>query len=182
MGSQVRAAKRLRVQQPTISRHVQRVQDHFGGGLFEAGASGKLSTRGAIVARAERVAIAELSRTCERLATDRPVLRIGFIRPVRPLIDRALRALTRLNGNAAFDVRLLELTAEAQASALVRRELDIAVSYAIPAFATAHGVEESVVTQQQPFALVIPERAWVRGKPSTAALAQLVYADSSTLV
>src|SRR5215475_782568 len=72
-GSQVRAAKRLRVAQTTVSRHIDRVQEHFGGGLFEAGSSGRLSTRGLIVEQAVRAAMATLSRTRDRLALDRPV-------------------------------------------------------------------------------------------------------------
>jgi DNA-binding transcriptional LysR family regulator len=176
-GSQIRAAKRLRIGQPTVSRHIDRVQEHFGGGLFEAGASGPLSTRGLLVEQSVRAAIAELSRTRQRLAVDRPVLRIGFMRPVRPLIESALRNQARPHGVPRFDVRLLELTADMQARALARRELDIAISYAIPELAARAGIEESPVTEQ-PFALVVPERACVRGKLSVAALSTLVYVQS----
>jgi DNA-binding transcriptional LysR family regulator len=77
--SQVAAARRLRVTQGTISRHIQRVQEHFGGGLFETGSSGKLSTRGLLVEQSVRSALAELVRTRERIARSAPVLGIDFI-------------------------------------------------------------------------------------------------------
>jgi DNA-binding transcriptional LysR family regulator len=176
-GSQVRAARRLRVGQPTVCRHIERVQEHFGGGLFEAGSSGRLSTRGLLVEQSVRQAMAELSRTRDRLAHDRPVLRIGFARPVGPLVQRALRAPATASGVPAFDVRLQELTSEMQARALERRELDIAISYALPQLADREGIEASIVTEE-PFALVIPERAWVNGKPSRTVLSSLLYAHS----
>jgi DNA-binding transcriptional LysR family regulator len=173
-GSQVRAAKRLRIAQTTVGRHIERVQDHFGRGLFEAGASGPLSTRGLVVEQAVRNAMTELGRARERLKTERPVLRIGFIRPVRPLVEKALRDQQRSQRGAGFDVRLSELTSEAQARALQRRELDIAICYALPELAARDGIEASLI-DQQPYALVIPERAWVKGKVAPAALAALHY-------
>ena len=176
-GSQVKAAKRLRIEQSTVSRHVDRIQDHFGGRLFEAGASGRLSTRGELVVQSARIAMAELSRTRDRLAAERPVLRVGFIRAVRPLVERALRDQSRPHGAPCFDVRLEELNPDMQARALERRELDIAISYAIPEIANRADLEESLVTEE-PFALVIPERAWVRGKLSMSILASLLYVYS----
>jgi DNA-binding transcriptional LysR family regulator len=176
-GTQLRAASQLNTEQTTISRHIKRVQEHFGGGLFEAGASGRLSTRGFIVEQAFRAAMTELSRTRERLAVDQPVLRIGLIRPIRPLLEKALREQADVPDIPRFDVRLLEMGPEAQARALTRRELDIAISYAIPELATRTDIEESLITEE-PFALVIPERAWVRGKPSIDILGSLLYAHS----
>lgn len=122
-GSQMRAARRLRVAQTTISRHIERIQEHFGGGLFAAGASGPLSTRGKLVEQSVRTAMTELARTRDRLAVERPVLRIGFIRPLRPLLETALRAQAGVRGGPRFDVRLLELTGELQASALTHETL-----------------------------------------------------------
>jgi len=161
-------------EQSTVVRHIKRVQEHFGGGLFESGGSGPLSTRGAIVEQAFRTTMVELSRTRDRLA-ERPVLRIGFIRPMRVLVQRALCERSNARG-ASFEVSLVELTTERQARALARRELDIAICYALPEIAERSGVEESVVTEE-PIALVIPERAWVRGKPALEVLSQLTYAS-----
>jgi DNA-binding transcriptional LysR family regulator len=176
-GSQVRAAKRLGVAQATVCRHIDRVQEHFGGGLFEAGASGKLSTRGQLVEQSARAAMVELSRTRDRLALERPVLRIAFIRPMRTVVEKALRGQGRAYGIPAFDVRLLELDSESQARALGRGELDIAICYALAELATRDGIEESLVTEQ-PFALAIPERAFVHGKIAVNVLAPLLYAHS----
>ena len=175
-GSQVRAAKRLRVAQTTVCRHIERVQQHFGGGLFEAGASGPLSTRGVLVEQSLRTAMATLSRARDWLAAERPVLRIGFIRPMRPLVERALRGQLSSRQAQGFEVRLFELPADAQAHALERRELDIAISYNGD-FAGRDGIEASLVTEE-PFALVIPDRAWVDGKPSRKVLSTLLYAYS----
>ena len=176
-GSQGRASRRLRIAQATVSRHVDRVQEHFGGGLFEAGSSGPLSTRGLLVEQSVRAAMSELSQARDRLALDRPVLRIGFMRAVRPLVEKALRGQAGPRGKPDFDVRLLELAPEAQARALDRRELDIAISYATPEFASRADREGSLLADE-PFALVIPERAWVRGKLSLPVLEPLVYAYS----
>jgi len=176
-GTQTRAARRLGVTQATVSRYMKRIEEHFGGELFDAGASDRLSTRGLMVEQSVRAVLSELSRTRERLAVERPVLRIGFIRAVRPLVEKALRSDARVGGAPTFDIRLLELTTEMQAVALSRRELDIAISYATPEFRERGDVEESVITEE-PFALVIPERAWVNGKPSIAALRPLLYAHS----
>jgi len=54
LGSQVKAGKRLRVGQGTVSRHIDRVEEHFGAGLFESGRRGKLSSRGRIVEESVR--------------------------------------------------------------------------------------------------------------------------------
>jgi DNA-binding transcriptional LysR family regulator len=116
-GSQKQAATRLRSQQPTISRRLKRVQNHFGGGLFEAGLSGPLSTRGALVEQALRAVMTELTHTRDRLLLDHPVLRIGFIRPMRALLERALRERIKVPGIPTFDVRLLEMNAELLARA-----------------------------------------------------------------
>lgn len=175
-GTQVRAAKVLRLSQGTVSRRIDRLQEHFGGGLFEAGSSGPLSARGRLVEQAAHAALAELSRTKD-LLIEGPVLRVGFIHAVRPLVERALRKLVNAHRIPDFNLRLFELSTEAQERALARNELDIAVSYATPAIAERRGIEESLVTEE-PFALVLPERAWVRGKPSSAILSSLLYAHS----
>jgi len=176
-GSQVRAAKRLGAAPTTIGRHIDRVQEHFGGGLFEAGASGRLSTRGELVEQVVRLALAELARTRDRLAREQPVLRIGFIRVMRPLVEKALRSQAKANGVFDFDARLFELTSEKQARALSSHELDIAICYALPELSKRRGIETSLVSEQ-PLALVVPERAWVDGALSLEVLASLLYAHS----
>jgi DNA-binding transcriptional LysR family regulator len=67
------------------------------------------------------------------------------------------------------------MTTDDLSRGLKRRELDIAICYALPELATHQGVEESLVTEQ-PFALVIPAPAWVHGKPSVRVLKSLLYA------
>lgn len=175
MGSQTRAAKRLRVGPTTVMRYIARVREYFGDGLFEGGGSGPLTSRGVLVEQSFRAAIGELSRTRDRLALERPVLRIGFIRVMRPLVEKALRGSMKASAEPTFDVRLLELDNDQQERALVRRELDIAICYARPELAARAGVEATLVTEQ-PFALVLPERACVRGKPNVEALSALTYA------
>jgi DNA-binding transcriptional LysR family regulator len=175
--SQVAAARRLRVTQGTISRHIERVQEHFGGGLFEAGSSGKLSTRGLLVEQSVRAALAELVRTRERIARSAPVLRIGFIPAARPLLEQALRTLPKVRGIPSFEVRLFELATDKQARALGRRELDIAISYSLDGLVNRDGIEKSLVADE-PFALVIPERAFSNATPTRSVLNTLVYAHS----
>ncbi|MEY4578178.1 MAG: hypothetical protein RL701_2881 [Pseudomonadota bacterium] len=175
-GTQAQAAKRLELEQATVSRHVARVQEHFGGGLFLAGASGPLSTRGSLVEQSLRAALAELTRTRERLAMERPVLRIGYMRLLRPLIETALRSHVKAHDIPDYQVRLQEQLTEPPALALMRRELDIAIDYASPELAEKAGIEESIITEQ-PFALVVPAHAWSKGKLLIHNLAPLLYAS-----
>jgi DNA-binding transcriptional LysR family regulator len=169
-GSQVRAAESLGIAQATVWRHVTRVEDHFGGRLFEAGTSGPLSTRGLLVEQTLRSVLARLEHDRDRLAMERPVLRIGFIRAMRPLIERALREPTKKRNELPFDVRLIELQSEQQARKLQSRELDVAVCYAIDdLFDDRTGIE----------ALVVPEHACVRGQLVLRALAELNYVHLS---
>lgn len=175
-GSQARAARALRppMSQATVARYVQRVQEHFGGGLFEPGNGARLTARGMIVLRSLQTVIAELSQARGRVALDRPLLRIGFIRIMRPIVEHALRMALGERGDV--EVRLVELHSERNARMLDERELDIAVCYAFDdLFEGASDVEMSLVTEQ-PIALVVPERAFVRGKLSLRALARLDYA------
>jgi DNA-binding transcriptional LysR family regulator len=100
--TQVAAARQLRVTQATIARHIYRVQEHFGGWLFDGRSSGKLSTRGLLVEQSVRVVLAELARTRERMKRNGPVLRIGYIPAVRRLLETALRTLRKTHGALSF--------------------------------------------------------------------------------
>ena len=175
--SQNRAAKHLKVGQATVCRRIRNVQAHFGGGLFEAGSSGKLSPRGELVQHSVRRALTEIERAVES-TRDEPVLRIGFIRIMRPLIERALRRQGRRHNLPVFDVRLRELSSERQARALMQRELDIAISYALPELSERAGIEQTLISEQ-PYVLAMPERAFVHGKVVRDVLAKLTYVDAS---
>jgi DNA-binding transcriptional LysR family regulator len=94
------------------------------------------------------------------------------MRLLRPVIVNALRNLTV--ANPYFDVVLREVNADDQVRGLARCELDIAVGYALPQLANLEGIEESRITEE-PFALVVPERAYVDGELSLAALEPLRY-------
>jgi DNA-binding transcriptional LysR family regulator len=128
-----------------------------------------------LVEQSVRAALAELSLTRERLAQTGPVLRIGFILEVRLLVESALRAHAKTRGAPEFDVRLQELHSHVQARALTRQQLDIAICYETSELANRDGLQQSLVTED-PFALVVPERAWVNGKLSTKVLATLLHA------
>ena len=174
-GSQVAAARTLRVAQGTISRHVERVQQHFGGGLFEPGAGVLLSTRGRMVEHALRAALDGLSLTRDRLLPSRPVLRIGFIRAVRLIVEEALCGQATRRKRPGFDVRLLEMTTDEQMKALARRDLDIAICYTTGDPAYRDELEETLVADE-PIALVVPQAAWVRGKLMHKRLEGLTHA------
>ena len=174
-GSQVNAAKRRRIAQATVSRHVQRVQEHFGGGLFESSAELRLSARGQLVLRTLESVAAQLSDCRRRTALRRPMLRIGFIRIMRPMVERALRGASGA-GDAGFDVRLVELRTEHHPRKLLSGELDLAVCYAFDdLFEVPISIHETRVTDE-PFALVVPERAYRRNKLQRRALSGLDYA------
>jgi len=174
-GTQAQAAQALRppMSQATVARYVQRVQEHFGGGLLETGGRARLTARGMIVMRSLETVIAELSQARGRVACDRPLLRIGFMRIMRPTVEHALRMA--LSKHDDVEVRLFELHSEPAARTLHHRELDIAVCYAFDdLFEGESDIEMSVVTDL-PIALVVPERSVMRGKLSLRTLAGLDY-------
>lgn len=174
-GSQNKAAGRLGIAQSTVGQHLTRLDGYFGVPLFEPGQGARLTARGELVERDARKILSELERTRARVATRQPMVRIGFNRASRPLVERALRELVHPRKANAFDVQLFELSSEAQAARLRRGELDVGVCYAIDGLLTAADDVEGLPIVAEPYALVLPERAWRKGKPSLRALASMNY-------
>lgn len=78
-GTQSEAKRGLGTSQGSVARYLKRVDEHFGGGLFERARDGRLtlSTRGKLVEQSVRAALAELTRTRDRLDPSGPVLRLS---------------------------------------------------------------------------------------------------------
>jgi DNA-binding transcriptional LysR family regulator len=172
--SQVRAAKRLLVSQATLFRHVKRVEEHFGDDLFDKVTGAKLSPRGRQVQQLLRSVVADLELGRRRLSRE-PVIAIAYVRMLRPFVERALRASARSKTGPRFDVRLHELPSEEQARQLRDGKLDVALCYArddlldeLSGAVLSFGIESS-------YAIVVPERAVVRGTLNVRALARLHY-------
>lgn len=174
-GSQNKAASKLDIVQSTVGKHLSRLDAYFGAALFEPGQGARLTARGKLVEKDARKLLSELERTRARVAMNRPIVRIGFNRASRPLVERALRELVPPRETSAFDVQLFELSSEAQANKLRTGELDVGVCYVLDHLFTADDQIEELKIVAEPYALVLPERAWKQAKPNLRALSSMSY-------
>ncbi len=166
------AASQVGIAQSTFNHHLRRVEAYFGGNLFEPGPGMRLTARGQLVAQGVSKTLAELVST--RALSQQRILRIGFIRVVRPILERVLRELGAAC-EGSFDVELFELSSEAQGRKMNVRELDVAICYSrAQLFISPDDVGQSLVALQ-PHCLVLPEHAWNKGKVDHAALSSLHY-------
>ncbi len=133
-GSLMGAARRLRAQQPTLSRHIQELEAQLGVPLFERTGRGVTPTRAAL-------AIADAARQMEHGAhtlhsalAQRALSTAGSVRisasqaTASVLLPPLLAALQRAEPGIA-----IELVASDALSNLLRREADIAVRMVRPA-------------------------------------------------
>lgn len=168
-GGQNRASRHVDLSQTTVGRHMKRLRMYFGAPLFTPDWS-ELTVQGEIAWRAAQRVLETLEHARDQIASQ--PLRIGFIRMVRPLVERALRQEKRRTPE--LNVRLVELSSERQVSALDDDRLDIAICYALPQLERRGDLVHSLVCEQ-PFALVVPSHAHRRGELVPAALAPLDY-------
>lgn len=175
-GSRNRAAKKLGMNQSTVSRKLKSVVDYFGGALFESEAPLKLSNRGLRVKELAERLFRELADTRRCLDPGRQHLRIGFVRAMQTLVQRALRALPH-TGADAISVLLFELTSDLGVSWLNSRKLDVLVCFECPEFSHRDDVVR-VGLSKTPHVLVVPENAVLSGELSTEALRALAYVHS----
>lgn len=175
-GSHAEAAQRLGIHVKSMGRYIRLVQQYFGEGLFEGGKDyGKLTERGRIADKAAREAIAVLEKERERIKVECPVLRVGFVRMMRPLVERAVRTRVTTQTSKTVEFRLFELTSEQQARALAARELDVAICFRLPLLSDAKDFDEFEVSTH-PYALAVPAHAWMNGELAVDVLRRLHYA------
>jgi DNA-binding transcriptional LysR family regulator len=129
-GSLNRAATRLRMSQPALSRQMQALENEIGGRLLERSATGvRLTQAGhAFAERARRlladydVAVAEARRLTRG---QKEVLRIGYLASAaQRLLNPALATLRRVHPEVK--IKLLDLSPGEQITALQRGEIDVA--------------------------------------------------------
>jgi DNA-binding transcriptional LysR family regulator len=130
-GSFNRAALRLGISQPTLTRQMQALEQYIDGRLFDRGPTGvKLTDAGhVLVQHAQGIltlsdrALAETRRLAHG---QRDELRIGYLLSAgQDFIDPALLALRQAHPEVT--ARLIELSPAEQISSLRRGELDVAV-------------------------------------------------------
>ncbi|HWL53278.1 MAG TPA: LysR family transcriptional regulator [Chthoniobacteraceae bacterium] len=130
-GSLNRAAARLRMSQPALSRQIQALENEVGGRLLERSTAGVRPTdAGHLLARRAETLIADYEAAfaeARRLAQgEKSELRIGYLASTaQSLLDPALIAFRKRHPEVK--VRLLDLSPGEQIDALRRGEIDIAL-------------------------------------------------------
>jgi DNA-binding transcriptional LysR family regulator len=130
-GSLNRAAARLRLSQPALSRQMQALEQEVGGRLFERTPSGVKPTDLAhTLAERMRGVLASyddaLAETRRLARGERDQLRIGYLASAAQIyLNPALAALRK--AHPKIEVKLLDLSPGEQLAALRRGELDIGV-------------------------------------------------------
>lgn len=126
-----RAASRLHVAQPALTKQIQQLEQELGCRLFERGRAGvSLTPDGAVLLRdSQRVleAARQVTATAAQLRQgERGVVRVGFT-PTAPhhVLPRLLREFRRRHAGA--ELSLLEASSAEQIDLLARGELDVGV-------------------------------------------------------
>ena len=176
------AATPLGNQARSLRRQARSVERHFGGHLFESGTF-TLSTRGERVLVAVDRALEDFARlSAGALDDELPTLRIGYIRLMHPLVERALLALEQRDGKR-FRVEYSELTSHAQVHALNVRKIDVAVCFDREELSgkgdkrddARKDIAHTLLAQKHRYSLVVPERAYQNGQLSIDFLKELDY-------
>jgi len=129
-GSLNRAATRLRMSQPALSRQMQALENEVGGRLLERSATGvSLTDAGYAFAERTRRFLADYDTAvaeARRLARgQKELLRIGYlVSAAQRLLNPALATLRRVHPEVK--IRLLDLSPGEQITALQRGEIDVA--------------------------------------------------------
>jgi DNA-binding transcriptional LysR family regulator len=132
-GSLRRAAKRLHISQPALTRQMQLLEHDLGGRLLERTSAGVRPTgEGHTLAEKARALLGYYDSTMAEarrmVRGESDQLRVGYLASVGPeYIDPALAALRRLHPKVR--TKLLDLTSGEQIMALRRGEIDLALTY-----------------------------------------------------
>ncbi len=130
-GSLNRAAERLHISQPSLTRQMQSLEREIGGSLLERQPSGvKPTTLGQATLLAARPLLDQYDAVCADLRRQargqRAELRIGYIgSAAQTYLNPALTALRREHPEAK--VKLLDLTPGEQIAALKKGDIDLAL-------------------------------------------------------
>lgn len=131
-GSLHRAAVRLRISQPALSRQMQALEHELGGRLLERNSTGVKPTRGGHALAEKMMPVladyeAGLAAVRRLLRGESDQLRIGYLASAgREFLSSALGALREAHPTAK--VKLLDLSPGEQITALRRGEIDVALT------------------------------------------------------
>jgi DNA-binding transcriptional LysR family regulator len=129
-----RAARRLHVSQPPLSRQVRDLERELGVSLFDRGANGvRLTEAGQTFLVEARAVLQRADEAVELVqavaAGKRGKVRVGHASPAVEILRRALRSFSRTHPHVSVDLR--EETSRAMLRGLRDRTLDVALTVAI---------------------------------------------------
>lgn len=124
-----RAAARLHISQPALSKQIHRAEDRVGGRLFLRGyREVRLTEAGRLLAARGRRLLADVETVADEARRaargEAGVLRVGF--GIATLVDLLPDVLHRFRQqNPAVEVRLRDMSSSAQRAALMRDDIDV---------------------------------------------------------
>jgi DNA-binding transcriptional LysR family regulator len=164
-GHFVRAARRLYITQPALSRQIQQLEREVGTPLFtRVGRTARLTTAGQIFLDHSRrlVEAAEAAALAARRAADGVVGRlvVGFVSPATyTVLPATFRTFRERAPDVALELR--QLSSGAQAEALRKREIDVGILHPPVEGAPLLGLR---VVVDQPFVAALPARHPLAGE------------------
>lgn len=167
-GSLNRAAVRLRMSQPALTRQMQALETEIGGALFERTTSGiRATAAGHALAASLPAALAQIEGVlseARRLARgQRDLLRVGYLgSATQAFLNPALAELRR--SHPTVKVKLLDLSPGEQIAALRKGEIDLAVTGQEGALASSEFYTRKLATM--PVVAVLPADHRLAGRKS----------------
>ena len=155
----VRAARRLQITQPALSRQIQQLEREIGTALFtRVGRTARLTVAGQVfLDHARRLLdMAEAAATAARRASEGITgrLAVGFVSPATySVLPATFRTFRQRAPDVALELR--QLSSGAQAEALRAREIDVGLLHPPVEGAPLFGLR---VIVDQPFVAAIPAR------------------------
>lgn len=166
-GHFARAAERLNITQPALSRQMQQLEREIGTALFtRVGRAARLTVAGTVFLDHARrlLASAEGAAVAARRAGEGVVghLAVGFVSPATyTVLPAAFRAFRERAPDVALELR--QLSSGAQAEALRNREIDVGLLHPPVEGAPLLGLR---VVVDQPFVAALPARHPLAGEHS----------------
>ena len=155
-----RAARRLRVSQPPLSRGIRRIERELDRKLFHRHARGvKLTPDGVVFLEGARRVISEMDRTVEativRTQQSPPSLRVGFTAYSRAaVLSRIVRSFSAARPDVRID--LIEDSSSGNFTSVKNGKLDVAPVSGSPAWISTSQLITTAVWSEPMFAAVPP--------------------------
>ena len=166
-GHFVRAARRLCITQPALSRQIQQLEREVGAALFtRVGRATRMTAAGLVFRDHARglLEAAETAALAARRAAEGVVGRlvVGFVSPATyTVLPATFRTFRERAPDVALELR--QLSSGAQAEALRKKEIDVGILHPPVEGAPMLGLR---VVVDQPFVAALPARHPLAGEPS----------------